>query len=314
MMVGRRSFLLGTCACALAGCAALAGCVDQHPERSQAQAAGESAGDGGSASEGQKTEPRIVATTPAILEICNRLELDLVGIPQTSSDVPERYQGLFEVGTPMAPDLEKLKSVHPDYVISPTTLQEDLEPKYEAAGVEAVFCDLRSVDGLYDSADKLGKMFDRTEQAFVMRMHYEKFLIDFAKSVKNNVKPSVLVLMGVPGSYLVATENSYVGSLVAQAGGRNVYDDTDEEFLNVNTEDMQSRDADVILRAAHGLPDDVREMFAEEFATNDIWSHFRAVKEGRVYDLSYELFGMSATFDYPEAFEELRPYLYGSVT
>ena len=116
--------------------------------------------------------------------------------------------------------------------------------------------------------------------------------------------------MGLPGSYIIATENSYVGSLVELAGGENVYAGTDQEFLTVNTEDMKTKEPDVILRAAHALPDQVVEMFREDFETNDIWKHFDAVQEGRVYDLTYELFGMSATFRYPEALEELQPMLY----
>ena len=35
------------------------------------------------------------------------------------------------------------------------------------------------------------------------------------------------ILMGLPGSYIIATENSYVGSLVELAGGENVYAGTD---------------------------------------------------------------------------------------
>ena len=68
---------------------------------------------------------------------------------------------------------------------------------------------------------------------------------------------------------------------------------------------------DVILRAAHGLPDMAREMFAKEFETNDIWKHFEAVQEGRVYDLDSSLFNMSANFNYAQALEQLQPMLYG---
>ena len=117
--------------------------------------------------------------------------------------------------------------------------------------------------------------------------------------------------MGVPGSYIVATELSYAGSLVALAGGANVYAGEQADFVNVNTEDMLARDPDIILRTAHALPDQVMQMFAEEFEQNDIWKHFRAVKEGRVYDLDASKFGMSAEFNYPEALEDLRPILYG---
>ena len=68
-----------------------------------------------------------------------------------------------------------------------------------------------------------------------------------------------------------------------------------------------------LLRGSHAIPDEVKEMFAKEFATNDTWKNFGAVKNGRVYDLDYNLFGMSAKFNYPEALEALEEILYGKV-
>lgn len=139
---------------------------------------------------------------------------------------------------------------------------------------------------------------------------FTAFYEDYKNKNEGKDAPKVLILMGLPGSYIIATENSYVGSLVELAGGENVYAGTDQEFLTVNTEDMKTKEPDVILRAAHALPDQIVEMFNEEFATDDIWQHFDAVKNGRVYDLTYEYFGMSANFNYPEALEELQPMLY----
>ena len=81
-------------------------------------------------------------------------------------------------------------------------------------------------------------------------------------------------------------------------------------IMNANTEDMLARDPDIILRTSHALPDEVMAMFAQEFSTNDIWKHFRAVKEQRVYDLAYDRFGMSATFAYPQALFDLRAIFY----
>lgn len=73
---------------------------------------------------------------------------------------------------------------------------------------------------------------------------------------------------------------------------------------------MLQKDPDIILRTAHALPDQVMEMFKKDFATNDIWKHFRAVKEGKVYDLSYKRFGMSAKFNYKEALDDLEEIFY----
>ena len=75
--------------------------------------------------------------------------------------------------------------------------------------------------------------------------------------------------------------------------------------LTVNTEDMKKKEPDIIVRAAHALPDQVTKMFNEDFETNDIWKHFDAVKNKRVYDLTYEYFGMSANFKYKKALSEL---------
>ena len=289
--------LLSLC---LAGMLALSAsaCVNQHPEQT--------ADDG-------SDQVRIVATSPAAVDICDKLELDLVGVcSSTLSTIPERYQDVTTVGTAMSPDLEILKSLNPDYVISPNSLQSDLQPKYASIEVNSLFLNLRSVEGMYASIEGLGEKFDREEQAQALVEEYQQFMEEYRSQNEGKEPPTVLVLMGLPGSYIVATESSYVGNLVKLAGGVNVYGDGDgQEFLTANTEDMKTKEPDIILRAAHALPEDVVEMFQDEFETNDIWKHFEAVQEGRVYDLPYDLFGMSAKFNDPDALEELQPLLYG---
>lgn len=278
---------------------AFAGCVDQHPDAQDNTAA-------------DTENPRLVATSPAVAQICNRLELDLVGVCQTSGTLPERYQDLPKVGMAMNPDLEILKSLEPDYILSPNSLESDLQPKYASIGVKSLFLNLKSVDGMYASIEGLGKKFHREQQAQAMLDEFDTFMAEYRTKNAGKDSPRVLVLMGLPGSYIVATDNSYVGSLVKLAGGTNVYGDGDgQEFLTANTEDMQQKDPDIILRAAHALPDQVKQMFAEEFSTNDVWKHFRAVQDGRVYDLDSSLFNMSANFSYSEALQALQPMLYG---
>ena len=274
------------------------GCVNQHPEEDKSSGDGESL--------------RLIATSPAVAQICSKLNLELVGVCKTNSTLPEEYQNLPTVGMAMNPDLEILKSLNPDYVLSPNSLQSDLQPKYASIGVKSLFLNLKSVEGMYSSIEGLGKKFGREEEAKKMLEEFDAFMQEYKSVNDGKESPKVLVLMGLPGSYIVATESSYVGSLVKLAGGTNIYGDGNgEEFLTANTEDMQQKDPDIILRAAHALPDQVKEMFAEEFSTNDIWKHFRAVENGKVYDLDPSLFNMSANFSYSEALKALQPMLYG---
>ena len=187
---------------------------------------------------------------------------------------------------------------------------EKAKSEVRAMDAEWAFLNLRSVQGMYRSIQELGEIFDREDQTQTMVEEFQDFYEEYKSQNEGKAHPKVMILMGLPGSYIIATENSYVGSLVELAGGENVYAGTDQEFLTVNTEDMEKKNPDVILRAAHALPDQVVEMFKEDFETNDIWKHFSAVQNGRVYDLTYEYFGMSANFYYPEALKELQPMLY----
>ena len=256
-------------------------------------------------------DPKIIATSPAVAEICDRLELDLAGVCESSvSTIPKRYKDVATVGTAMSPDMEVVASLDPDWILSPISLQSDLQPKYEAIDTDWAFLNLRSVQGMYRSIQELGVIFDREEQAQKQVDKFTKFYTEYQKKNKGQKKPKVMILMGLPGSYVIATPNSYVGSLVEMAGGENVYADSDQEFLNVNTEDMKTKEPDIILRTAHALPDQVMEMFEKDFAENDIWQHFEAVKNKKVYDLSNGSFGMSANFKYQDALEELQGILY----
>ena len=267
--------------------------------------------DSSSSKEGQYN--RIAATSVATCEILDKLEVDgVVGVPHTDSyELPERYKGATELGGAMSPDIEILASLEPDIVLTPNSLEGYLKEQYDNAGIESYFLDLKSVDGMYNSITELGKMLNKEDKADELVAEYEKIISDIKKKNEGKQAPDVLILMGLPGSYVVATESSYVGNLVKLAGGNNVYGDGDgQDFLNVNPEDMLVKDPDIILRTSHAMPEQVMEMFDREFKDDDIWSHFRAVEENQVYDLDNEYFGMSATFRYKEALEKLDPILF----
>lgn len=276
----------------------LTGCVDQTQ--------------GSDAVSEIEQDVKIVATSVAVAEICDKLELELAGVPQSSIySLPERYENLTTVGTSMSPDMEIVSSLNPDWVISPVSLISDLQPKYEELNSEYAFVNLNSVWGMYKSIQELGELFDKQEQAEQLVNDFVAYYEQYQEKREGKAGPSVLILMGLPGSYVVATEQSYVGSLVAMAGGVNVFAEETQDFVNINTEELAKTNPDIILRAAHAMPDAVSEMFAEEFETNDIWKHFLAVKNGQVYDLPTGEFGMSANFQYQDALETLQTILYG---
>ena len=266
----------------------LAGCVDQKA-KPQKRIDGDHA--------------RIITTSAACADIMDKLDVDLVAIAESQLESPPaRYANLPTIGMAMNPDMEKIAALNPDYVFSPASLMPDLLPKYKAAGIHFGFLNLSNVPGMYRSIEDMGRLLNREKEAAALVKDYEDFMKDF-KSRNKGPAPKVLILMGLPGSYVV--------SLVQLAGGENVYPDDDQQFLTVNTEDMLEKDPDIILRTAHAMPDKVHKMFQDEFKNNDVWKHFRAVKENKVYDLNTKIFGMSANFSYKEALGDLEKVFYG---
>ncbi len=257
-----------------------------------------------------ESKERIVATTVAVTEIMDVLEVDLVGVPTSSKTLPKRYKGLPEVGNPMSPDMEKVQSLKPSEVLSVTTLEYELKPVFDGVGMKANFVDLTSLKNMQNSISNLGKQYGREKQAEAVVTKLDKKVASIQKEVKGKKEPTVLILLGVPGSYLVATEHSYIGDLVKQLGGKNIVQGEQVEYLASNTEYLKKADPDIILRAAHGMPDEVVKMFDKEFKTNDIWKHFAAVKNNRVYDLEERLFGTTGNLAAIEALDELKKMMY----
>src|SRR5690625_1834753 len=286
------------------------GCGSSENSNATEDQAAEQKTDTAKETQDRETDGEIIATTVALVEIMDELELDVIGVPTSYKDLPERYVDATEVGMAMEPDMEIIKSLKPTDVLSVSTLQADLESNFEKTDTPVTFVDLESVDGMYESILDLGEKYDRTEQAEDIINSYEKKLSETEKEVEGEESPTVLILLGVPGSYLVATENSYIGDLVERAGGVNAIQGEEREYISSNTEHLQQTNPDVILRAAHGMPEEVVEMFDKEFKENDIWKHFKAVENDRVFDLEETRFGTTANLAAPEALEELVDMLY----
>ena len=258
----------------------------------------------------EKDEQRIIAGTVVIAEIMDKLGLNAIAVPETEKKLAKRFEGLPTIGNAMEPDMEIVKSLNPTDVLSVSTLEYDLQDKFKQLNIPVNFLNFQSVDAMLSEIQKLGERYKREAQAEELVKELQKNIEAVQNVAGNKEGPRVLILLGIPGSYLVATENSYAGDLVKRAGGINVMEGQDAEYLASNTEYLHNSNPDIILRLSHGMPDEVVKMFDEEFKTNDIWKHFKAVKNGKVYDLEEELFGTTASLQVPQALGQLMEIFY----
>ncbi|MBF0775103.1 heme ABC transporter substrate-binding protein IsdE [Mammaliicoccus sciuri] len=262
------------------------------------------------ASKQKKEEFRIVPTTVALTETLDALDLDIVGKPTTYKDLPKRYKDVPEIGQPKKPNVEVVKSLNPTHVLTVTTIKSEMDPVFEQLKMKGTYYDYDSLNGLKKSITEMGNTFNRKEQAKKLNKKFDNAEAEIKAKIQGKKHPKVLILMGVPGSYLVATEHSYIGDLVKIAGGENVIQNESRAYLASNTEELYKVNPDIILRLPHGFPGQVREMFKKEFSTNDIWKHFDAVKNNRVYDLEEIPFDITASIKADDALVQLYDILY----
>ena len=248
----------------------------------------------------------------ALSQVADVLDIKLAGIPTTKlGRMPKRYENTVQIGLPMNPNMEVIKSINPTIVYVPDSLKDWLKEGFEKNNIPHKFVDIRSVNGLYSVTEDLANTFGKKEKFAQLKKDYDSFFVEYNKKIENKKKPKVLILMGLPGSYMAASDKSYVGNLVKLAGGENIIKSNDE-FTPLNLETALNEQPDIILRTAHAMPDTVNEMFKKEFENNKSWSHFEAVKNNKVIDLDSSIFGMTATFDYQKGLEELAKIFYAN--
>ncbi|MBG0981007.1 heme ABC transporter substrate-binding protein IsdE [Staphylococcus aureus] len=256
-------------------------------------------------------EFRIVPTTVALTMTLDKLDLPIIGKPTSYKTLPNRYKDVPEIGQPMEPNVEAVKKLKPTHVLSVSTIKDEMQPFYKQLNMKGYFYDFDSLKGMQKSITQLGDQFNRKAQAKELNDHLNSVKQKIEnKAAKQKKHPKVLILMGVPGSYLVATDKSYIGDLVKIAGGENVIKVKGRQYISSNTENLLNINPDIILRLPHGMPEEVKKMFQKEFKQNDIWKHFKAVKNNHVYDLEEVPFGITANVDADKAMTQLYDLFY----
>lgn len=239
-------------------------------------------------------EEVVVATSVAVVEILDALGVKVSGVPKTSYDLPASTEGAVEVGSPMNPDLEIIKSLNPSVVVSVDTLGSDYMELFTQNNIPSEFVSLESLDGLKDTIKTLGERFCTEEKANDLLNEIEQKQKEVIAKAQSLEKKNIMVLFAAPGSTMLATSKSYIGSLVELVGGKNIIEDNKTSFITYNKEDLAMLNPEKILVMVHALPEQTKAALEAEMATDTAWQNINAVKEGKVIYLDSNYFGMSA--------------------
>lgn len=264
----------------------------------------------GSSESDAKTDIRVVASSVAVVQILDALGVPMVGVPTSSYELPESVLDAERIGSAMSPDMEIIASLSPDIIVSVDSLSNDLKEQFETLNIETTFANLSSYEGLKDTIKQLGERFSVVEKANEILTSFEEREASITDLISGKVSKSVLIIFGAGQSFMVASENSYVGDLAKRVGATNILENASSSFQPIDMEYLADKNPEYILFMSHANPEESLAAFEKEFETNKAWQNFDAVKNGKVIALETEYFGMSANLLAVDAMEKLVDILY----
>ncbi|AHL22068.1 ABC transporter substrate-binding protein [Thermococcus nautili] len=227
-----------------------------------------------------KEPQRIVSLAPSITETIFYLGAGdrLVGVTKYA-DWPPAVKNITKVGGYGAyANLEEIAKLKPDLIIADNAVfykQGFLESLEKIAPV--VIVDPKSIDGIYQQVELLGKVLDREEQASLVVAEMKAQISYIEGLVANASRPSVMYLVSTYNGYWIAGKDTFADSIIRIAGGKNAFEDV-TGWKAVSEEEVVARNPDVVIIASAYVDPKI-------FCSGPL-STIKAAKDGRVYTVS----------------------------
>lgn len=257
---------------------------------------------------------RIVTDSAIISRFLAALDIELVGVPSSTTKIPEKYNGVQRIGRSGMPDLEIVKSLKTDLVVSTLYSKPALKPKYDNLNISSFYLKVDTYDESMEVIEILGKAFHKEEKANAILKdikHREEILHE---KLKDKEPKKIAIIYGNGESFFMTGKNHFLQGLMDKIDCENIVTSIDNSALlkksvPFSMEQLIKANPDVILRLPTSQTKN-GESFEEIFNANPIWKLTKAYKNKKILDIDPTLFRMSAGVNSIDALEELYRYVY----
>ncbi|MCI7187513.1 MAG: ABC transporter substrate-binding protein [Fusobacterium mortiferum] len=259
--------------------------------------------------------PKKIITDSAILSrFFDALDIDLVGVPNSSTKIPERYKDVERIGKAGIPDLEKVKALGTDLVVATLFSKPTIKPKYDMLNIPSFYIDVETYGESKEAVEILGKAFDREEKAQEILKEWERREKILQEKVENRKGKKIAIIYGNGESFFMTGKEHFLEELIEKIGCENVVTSldkkaTEKKSVPFSLEQLVLLNPDVILIMPNSKTKN-GEVFKESFKTNSIWQLITAYKNQAIHIIDPTLFRMSAGVNSIDALEELYKYVY----
>jgi len=208
----------------------------------------------------EKLPQRIVSLAPSNTETLFALGLgDKIVGTTDYCDYPEEAKTKPRVSGYSTPNLEKLVSVEPDFIVAESIQEKTVLPALEKLGIPVFVTSATSIDVILKDIEVLGKINGKSKAA-------EKLIADMTKRIEaitskttplaQNDRPQVLYVVWFNPIWTMGS-NTFTNDLITRAGGINIFSGDFEKSRVVSLEAVINKNPQVIIVSGMGTAADV---------------------------------------------------------
>jgi len=225
-------------------------------------------------------EPRVVSLSPSATELLFKLGKGSCLVGRSSAcDWPKEAAKIPVAGGFGAPSLERLASLHPQFVFVTAMKDYSLKEGIERCGAKFVMLPSSSLEDYAKSVEIVGGLLNCREEASKEAARFRKALADYrAEVAKTPLASRPKVYLEVWHKPLMSCGGgSFVNEMIECAGGVNIGRLQSKDYFPCSEEWILSTAPDIIICPSMGSGS------AGEVLKRPSWQGIPAVKYGRVY-------------------------------
>ncbi len=233
---------------------------------------------------------RIVSLAPAITECLFAIGAGRQVCAVTTVDnYPPEVEKLPKIGgfTPRTINLEAILALRPDLVVGTRRLQEQVITRVEELGLRTLSLDATTIEEVAANLRRLGQETGHTVQGEAVAAELLKrvqAVRERTAGVPLDQRPRVMfVIWDEP--LQTASSSSFIGQMLEDAGGINVFAELQGEYPRVTDEAVLAQQPEAILTPDH----DNRASLPTRIAERAGWQQLQAIRQQRVVPLDADL-------------------------
>ncbi|MDQ3323720.1 MAG: cobalamin-binding protein [Acidobacteriota bacterium] len=223
---------------------------------------------------------RAVSLAPNLTEIVFAVGAGerLVGVT-TYCDYPLEAREIRKIGDTINPNIESVIALNPQIVLISTASQiESFTKQLEARNIAVFVTNPNTLDDIYKSIERVGKIFGKTERAREIVDNLQKRVADI--ETKTNSAGDVKVFLQISKEPLYTIgKDSFLTDLIRRAGGTSATADLAAAYSVLSKETALLAQPEAIILSESD----------DNLEPNDVFKNSPAVENGRVFHINAEL-------------------------